>query len=223
MAEGPRATFTRGSDFDCVANELALGGRLLDLRTPTSLYSEVYLPLHGRHQGDNAAVALCAVEAFFGAPLAEDVVAEGFGAVVWPGRFEVLGHQPLVLIDGAHNPAGADHCAEVFFEDFDPVGRRILVVGCLREKDPHEMLSALRADEFDLVYCTTAPTPRALSAAEVAEAARRLGCDDVIEVAEIARACGAALRQAGADDAVLVTGSLYVVGAARPVLRRLVS
>ena len=220
-AEGPVATFERGEDFDCVANELALGGRLLGLRTPTSLYSEVFLPLYGRHQGDNAAVALCATEAFFGAPLAEDVVVEAFAEVRWPGRFEVLGHQPLVIVDGAHNPAGADKCAEVFFEDFDPAGRRILVVGCLREKDPREMLGALRADEFDLVYCTTAPTPRGLPAVEVAAAARAIGCDDVLEVDDLERAVGAAIREGTAEDAVLITGSLYVVGAARPAIRKL--
>lgn len=219
-AEGPIATFERSIDFDCVGNELALGGRLLDLRTPSSLYSDVFLPLYGRHQGDNAAVALCAVEAFFGAPLAEDVVTEGFSQVQWPGRFEVLGHQPLVIIDGAHNPLGADRCAEVFFDDFDPVGRRILVCGFLREKDPEEMLSALRADEFDLVYCTTAPTPRGLPAADVAAAARAIGCEDVLAMDEIDRVCSAAVRQAGPEDAVLVTGSLYVIGAARPALLR---
>ena len=70
-----------------------------------------------------------AVEAFFAAPLADDVVREGFADVRMPGRFEVLGHQPLVIVDGAHNPPGADSCAQVFFEDFDPAGRRILVVG----------------------------------------------------------------------------------------------
>ncbi len=222
-AEQPMATFERGADFDCVTNDLALGGRLLSLRTPSSLYSQVFLPLHGRHQGDNAAISLCAVEAFFGAPLSNELVSEGFAAVRWPGRFEVLGHQPLVIVDGAHNPAGADRCAEVYFDDFDPVGRRILVVGCLREKDPVEMLSALRADEFDLVYCATAPTPRGLSAADVAQAARSIGCDDVLEVPDLERACGAALKEAQADDAILVTGSLYVVGAARPVLRKLIS
>lgn len=218
-AEGPVATFERGADFDCVGNELALGGRMLDLRTPSSLYSQVFLPLYGRHQGDNAAVALCAVEAFFGAPLSEEVVVEGFAEVRWPGRFEVLGHQPLVIVDGAHNPAGADMCAQVFLDDFDPAGRRILVVGCLREKDPEEMLGAFRADEFDLVYCTTAPTPRGLPAEEVAAAARAIGCDDVLVVPDLERACASAIREAVGDDAVLITGSLYIIGAARSIVR----
>ena len=218
---GGATSFVRGEDFDVLDNQLALQGRVVDLRTPTTVYPEVFVPLYGAHQGDNAAVALTAVEAFFAAPVAPDLVAEGFAAVTMPGRFEVLGHQPLVIIDGAHNPAGADVCAQVFFDDFDPAGRRILVVGCLQGRDPEEMLSALRADEFDLVVTCTAPTPRGMPAAQLTAAARRLGCDEIIECATVEQACDRAVRLAEHDDAVLVAGSLYVVGTARPVLRRL--
>lgn len=217
-AEGGASYFERGEHFDVLSNQLALGGRLVDLQTPTTIYPDVLVPLHGRHQADNAAVALTAVEAFFAAPLSLDVVIEGFAEVRMPGRFEVVGHQPLVIVDGAHNPAGADSCATVFFDDFDPAGRRILVVGCLQARDPDEMLSALRADEFDIVVCCTAPSPRGLPAEDLAAAARRLGCDDVRETVSVESACATALRDAGADDAILVTGSLYVVGAARPWL-----
>ena len=132
-ARAEPSMLVRGEDFETVDNSLAIGGRSLDLRTPTTIYSDVFLPLHGAHQGDNAALALAAVETFFAAPLAEDVVHEGFANVEMPGRFEVLGVQPLAIIDGAHNPPGADVCAEVFFGDFHPEGRRILVVGTLRE------------------------------------------------------------------------------------------
>ena len=172
-AAGGAALLAVDDDFELVGNRLAIGGRLLDIRTPTTIYTDVYLPLNGAHQGCNAAVALVAVETFFAAPLAEDVVMEGFGEVTMPGRFEVLGHQPLVIVDGAHNAPGADTCAAVFFQDFDPDGRRILVVGTLR--DPDEMLAALRADEFDIVFACTAPSPRGVPASVVADAARRLG------------------------------------------------
>lgn len=209
----------RGIDFDVDVNQLALGGRVISIRTPTTIYPEIHVPLHGRHQADNAVVAICAVEAFFARPLSEDVIDEAMALVVMPGRFEVLGHQPLVIVDGAHNPAGADVCASVFFEDFDPAGRRILVIGCLRGRDPDEMLSAFRADDFDRVVCCTAPSPRGLPAGDLAEAARRLGCEDVSEFALVEGALDSALSGAGADDAILVTGSLYVVGAARAHLR----
>jgi dihydrofolate synthase / folylpolyglutamate synthase len=219
---GGASVLLRGEQFDVLENQLALGGRMVDLRTPTTIYSDVFVPLHGRHQGDNAVVALAAVEAFFAAPVADDIVREGFAEVRMPGRFEVLGHQPLVIVDGAHNPAGADSCAQVFFDDFDPAGRKILVVGCLRGREPRDMLSALRADEFDAVFTCTAPTPRGLPSSEIAAAARALGCDDVSESDTVEQACDRAMRVAGHDDAVLATGSLYVVGAARPHLRKII-
>ena len=104
----------------------------------------------------------------------------------------------------------------MFFEDFHPEGRRLLIFGCLRGRDPGQMLSALRADEFDTVFCCTAPTPRGLPAADIAAAARAMGCDDVVDVASVIEACDRALNSAGVDDAILATGSLYVVGEARP-------
>ena len=218
---GGATNLLRGEDFDVLENQLAIGGRLVDLRTPTTVYPDVFVPLHGRHQADNAAVALTAVEAFFAAPLADDLMREGFSEVVMPGRFEVIGRQPLVIVDGAHNPAGADVASEVFFEDFDPAGMRYLVVGCLKTRDVRELLSALRADEFDVVLTCTAPSPRGLDSSAVANIASEIGCDEVIRCETTEEACAKALRLAGVDDAILVTGSLYVVGAARPVLRRL--
>jgi dihydrofolate synthase/folylpolyglutamate synthase len=211
----------RGDDFDVLDNQLALGGRQCDVRTPTSVYDSVFVPLHGRHQGENASLAIAAVETFFAAPVADDVLREGLAAVRMPGRFEVLGHQPLVIVDGAHNPLGADSCAQVFFEDFDPAGKRILVVGMLRGRDAAEMLSALRADEFDVVITCMPPSPRAMDGDELTAAAVQIGCDDVLQYATVEQGCDAALRLADADDAVLVTGSLYVIGAARPYLRKI--
>lgn len=210
----------RGEHFDCIDNHLALGGRVIEVRTAFDRYADVFVPLHGRHQGDNASVAIAAVEAFFGHGLDRHVLEEGLSLVSMPGRFEVLHHQPLVIIDGAHNPAGADVCAEVFFADFDPVGSRRLVVGTLRSRDPLALLSALRADEFDQVICCTAPSPRGLPAESLAEVARNMGCDDVVVRESVGEACNRALSDAGSDDAILVTGSLYVVGEARGHLLR---
>ena len=218
---GGASHLVRGDDFDVAENQLALGGRLVDLRTPTTVYREVFVPLHGHHQADNAIVALTAVEAFFAQPLTDDVVREGFAQVLMPGRFEVIGHQPLVIVDGAHNPAGADVASQVFFDDFDPAGMSYLIVGCLKTRDVNELLAALRVDEFDVVLTCTAPSPRGLDSSAIAKAALALGCDEVIECSTPEQACERALRLAGGDDAILVAGSLYVVGAARPALKRL--
>lgn len=219
FSEEPHASMlVRDEDFAVVDNTLAVGGRLLDMRTPTTVYSDVYLPVHGAHQADNASAALCAVETFFAAPLADEVVREGFGSVELPGRFEVVGVQPLVIVDGAHNPPGADSSVGVYFDDFRPEDRRILVVGTLRDAD--EMISALRADDFDVVIACTAPTPRGVEAAVIGSAARRAGCVEVLVIDDPIAACEEALRQAGPDDAILVAGSIYVVGSVRPTLLR---
>jgi dihydrofolate synthase/folylpolyglutamate synthase len=220
-AERSEGVIERDVDFAVDENSLALGGRLLSLHTPLASYSELFLPLHGRHQGDNAVLALAAVESFFGAPIDVDVVTEGFASVSMPGRFEVLGHQPLVIVDGAHNPPGADVCASVMADDFDPAGDRILVVGLLKGRDPQMMLEALRAEEAGRLICCTPPSPRAIPAEETAAAARKIGIADVIAIDDVTKACDRALAGAQSDDAVLVTGSLYTVGAARPHLRHL--
>jgi dihydrofolate synthase / folylpolyglutamate synthase len=220
-AERSTGVIERDLDFAVDDNNLALSGRLLSLHTPLASYDELFLPLHGRHQGDNAALAVAAVESFFGSPLDAAVVAEGFAGVSMPGRFEVLGHQPLVIVDGAHNPPGADVCASVMAEDFDPAGDRILVVGLLKGRDPQMMLEALRADEAGRVICCTPPSPRAIPAEDTAAAGRRIGIDDVVAIDDVTRACDRAIADATSDDAILVTGSLYTVGAARPHLRHL--
>ena len=211
----------RGEDFELIENQLAVGGRSLSVRTSRASYSDIHLPLHGIHQGSNASIALAAVEEFFDAALNIEIVREGLASVLMPGRFEVLGRQPLVIVDGAHNPAGADVCAEVFFDDFSPEGKRILVVGTLKGRDPEQLLSALRVDEFDAVICCTAPTARGLSAGELGEVARRMGCDEVVICDTVDHACEKALNMSTEEDAVLVAGSLYAVGSARTLLRRI--
>ena len=219
---GADRVLQRDVDFGCTMNETALGGRVLDVFTPLAVHGEVFLPLHGAHQGENASLAIAAVEAFFDSAIPADLLDEGLSAVQMPGRFEVLGHQPLIIVDGAHNPHGADRCAEVFFSDFDPAGRRLLVVGCLEGRSVEDLLSALRADEFDVVFCCTAPSPRGVSASVIADAARSIGCETVHRYDTVLDACSAAQRMAASDDALLVAGSLYVVGEAREVLKRLI-
>ena len=218
-----RARILRGDDFDCEDNRLAVGGRLISVRTPRTTYEDILVPLHGQHQGENASLAICAVEAFFDAIIDRQILDAALESVVMPGRFEVLAHQPLVIVDGAHNPAGAKVCAEVFFEDFNMQGRKILVTGALRSRDPDELLTTFRANEFDVVITCTPPSPRGLPAQEMAEVARRIGCAEVIVADSVESACDLALKIAQSQDAVLVAGSLYIVSSARPHLRRRVA
>ncbi|MDQ1395409.1 MAG: dihydrofolate synthase / folylpolyglutamate synthase [Acidimicrobiaceae bacterium] len=214
---GAAEVWERNVDFACEVNDLAVGGRVLDLRTPGARYEDVFLPLHGAHQGDNAAVALAAAEAFFGAPLDEEVVREAFGTVRNPGRMEITGRQPLTILDGAHNPAGAAAAAATLASEFEAVASRILVVGMLRGRDPTEMLEALDVRRARLVIACPPPSPRALPAEEVAAAAEALGVP--AETAPTAAAAvGRALWVAKPEDLVFVVGSLYLAGAARSAL-----
>ena len=216
---GAAQVWVRGEEFDCTANRLAVGGRLVDLRTPGRRYGEVLVPLHGAHQGVNAACALAAAEAFFGAPLDEDVVGEGFGAAQVPGRLELLGRRPLCLVDGAHNVAGTEALAQSLRADFSVDGARVAVVGMLSGRDPSAMLAPLAAAGIGTVIACAPDSPRALPAEVVAEAARALGAE-VSVAGSVEDAVTTARSLVDEDGLVLVTGSLYVVAAARAVLQQ---
>lgn len=218
LAREPGRVLLRDRDFAVLAQSLALGGRVVDLSSPQGSYPDVYLPLHGRHQADNAAIALAAAEAFVGAPLPATVVADGFASVLSPGRLEVVARHPLVLLDGAHNVAGAAALRTALDEEFATASRTLLV-GLLQEKEPHEMLTALGLDDATRLVCCRPPSPRALDPAAVAQAAEDLGfAPEHIEVSESVRdAIGAALLSTPEDGQLVITGSLYTVGAARGV------
>jgi dihydrofolate synthase/folylpolyglutamate synthase len=215
--EKPAALWLVGRDYGCGRNDLAVGGRVMDLRTPGATYEGLWLGLHGRHQADNFATAVAATEAFFSAPVEDHLVREAAATVRSPGRMEVVGRQPLVILDGAKNPDGAAAAASTLAEEFGDARSRILVVGMLGGKDPLDMLTALDAGHARLVVACLPPSPRALPTVEVAAAATALGAPvEVIEA--VPDALRRAVERAGPDDLILVTGSLYVVGAARAAL-----
>lgn len=208
-----------GTDVEVVDQRIAVGGQLLTLRVGDRLVDEVLLPLFGRHQADNAALALAAFAALTGTAFGEvedDVIRHGLGAVRVPGRLEVVHREPTVLLDGAHNPHGARASAAALAEAFafDDV---VLVAACLDDKDVEQLLSAF-IDTASHVVVTRAPSPRAAPLARMEAAARAVweGSGVVVEAAED---LGAALTLAhgltGPSDAVFVAGSLHTVGAAR--------
>jgi dihydrofolate synthase/folylpolyglutamate synthase len=215
-AQGPAATWLRDEDFGVTANRLAVGGRAIDLRTPGASYDEVFLPLQGAHQGDNAACAVAAAEAFFERPLDDDLLRAALEDVVVPGRFEVMRRNPLVVVDGAHNPDGA-RTAAAALDDLGVPGDRILVVGMNRDRDAVELLEALDVRSARQVIATSAPWVRAMAAEQVAAAVASLGVD-VVAVPDVAEAVDAAIAAAGPGDVVLVAGSLHVIGPARKAL-----
>jgi dihydrofolate synthase/folylpolyglutamate synthase len=207
-------------DFGVLRNAPAYGGRAIDLRTPLAEYSDLYLPVHGAHQAANAAIALAAAETFFGEPFPADLVTEALATFRTPGRLEVVGHEPLMILDGAHNAAGAEALVQALEEEFVP-GPRSLIVGLMREKDPTVMLAALEATEAEWVFTCPPPSPRAMSANQLAEAALELGVDPerVEPLGTVEEAVARALAVTPPEGQVVVAGSLYLVGAARSALK----
>ena len=213
--ESPRELLLAGRQFELEENRPALGGRQVTVRTPRARYEDVYVSLFGAHQGQNAASAIAAFESLVEQELDEAVLG-ALGDVEVPARFEVVSRQPLVVIDGAHNPDGLAAAAATLAEEFSVLGTVTWVVGMMRDKDPDAMLGAIAASEArcDLVMCCAPDWPRALSGAELAAAARKLGID--AEVADdVAEAVERALALSADEDAVVITGSLYTAGAAR--------
>lgn len=217
-AESPASLWLAGREWDCYSNQLALGGRSLDIRTPATTYDGVWLDLHGAHQGLNFAAALAGAEAFFGAPIDDRLVREAAGTISSPGRLEIVGQEPLIVLDGAKNLEGATAASAAVLEEFGAERSVILVVGMLKGKSPAEMLRALGAHRARMVVACPAPSPRTQAPDEVADAARALGVPAVTTAATVADALAAATEAATGEDLVLVTGSLYVVGAARAAL-----
>jgi len=229
------ATVAReGVEFGILSREVAVGGQRLVLQGLGGIYDDLFLPLHGVHQAHNAACALAAVEAFLGAGqgaegqrgrLDAEAVREGFAAATSPGRLEVVRSGPTVLLDGAHNPAGAEALVAAIGEAF-AFERLVGVVGVLADKDAAVMLATLEPILAQVV-CTSSTSPRALPADELARAAVDVfGADRVEAVPGIAAALEVAVQLVEDDDeligstggGVLVTGSLITVGEARALL-----
>jgi len=214
VSVGAASVWVAGRDFGCEDNRVAVGGRLVTLWTPGGRYDDVLIPLHGAHQGANAAGALAATEAFFGRPLDPDVVEEGFGVVRVPGRLEVLGRRPLLVVDGAHNVAGMTALGLALAEEFDVEGDRVAVLGMLSGRDPSAMVAALAPAGLTTIVACQPDSPRALPASDLADAARALGLAVHVEPSVLA-AVSMARGLVDARGLVVVAGSLYTVGAAR--------
>jgi dihydrofolate synthase/folylpolyglutamate synthase len=214
VGHGASVVWRRGRELAIDTNEVALGGRLVGLTTPFGGHEPALLALHGSHQGANALCALAAAEAFMGQKLGDDVVASAFATVRVPGRIEVLGTGPLVIVDGAHNPAGITALVDALQEGFGIGGTVRAVVGILGNRDPLVMLEPLTRFASCVVTCCQVDSPRALPAETLADRVRALGLQARV-VTSVPEAVDEAVADAFEQDLVLVTGSLYVVGAAR--------
>ncbi|GAB2986833.1 bifunctional folylpolyglutamate synthase/dihydrofolate synthase [Nocardioides montaniterrae] len=215
-----------GVDFGVAARTPAVGGQMISIQGLRGRYDDLFLPLYGAHQAQNAAVALAAVESFIGGgePLGADVVAKAFAEATSPGRLEVVRRSPTVVLDAAHNPHGAQALAAALEDSFsfDPV---VGVVSVMGDKDADGLLSVLEP-VLSSVVITQNSTDRAMPAETLAVIAREIfGEDRVSVVPRLADAIEAAatLSESDGNDAlsmgaVLVTGSVVTVGEARRLL-----
>jgi len=235
VADVGASALRQGVDFGVEQRALAVGGQVLTLSGLGGTYDEIFLPLHGAHQADNAACALTAVEAFLGGGAGRldlEVVRTAFALANSPGRLEVVRTSPTVILDAAHNPAGAKATADAVAESF-ALGRLVGVVASFADKDVRGILAAFEPVMAELVV-TRSSSPRAMDpdalaavavevfGAERVEVVSRL--DDAIDIAVgLADDGGAAGAESGAagpalGGGVLITGSISTVAEARTLL-----
>jgi dihydrofolate synthase / folylpolyglutamate synthase len=195
-------------DFALSGRRRAVGGQAIDVRGLHGEYEDLFLPLFGKHAAHNAAVAIAAFEAFVDRPLDEDSLREALEAATSPGRLEIAGRHPLIVFDGAHNPAGAEGLA-IALREFFTWERLHLVLAVSANKDLEGMLTSL-APLADRGYAARHESSRSADADAVFVGLAEHGVP-VEAFARVAEALDAAMASAGPDDLVLVTGSLYTV------------
>ena len=215
--------YAADEEFAVTDREVALGGQLLAIRGVAGNYDEIFLPLHGEHQGANAALALVAVELFLGGGerrLDPEVVRAGFAAVTSPGRLEVVRRSPTILVDAAHNPHGATALALALGEAFS-FARLVGVVAIFADKDAGAMLEALER-ALDHVVVTRNSSPRSMNVASLGEIASGIfGAERVSVVPALPDALEEAVTVAeseGMGGGVVVTGSVVTAADVRLLL-----
>lgn len=216
-AEGPAQLVQLGVDFGFSDDRVAIGGHMVDLQGLFARYDEVFLPVHGRHQVANAAISVAAVESFFARALDSAVVAEGFAALELSGRFEIVHHAPLVVLDGAHNPDALVATARTLEDEFAPAGTRIVVLGALAGRDADRTVAAVAEVRPDLIICTSLGGARGGDAAVLAAACDRRGIARETVVDPVV-AVSRALAIAAEEDVVLITGSFRLLAPARAAI-----
>ncbi|MFT4156363.1 MAG: folylpolyglutamate synthase/dihydrofolate synthase family protein [Microbacterium sp.] len=217
VAEDKHATIAfDGEDFGLEAQTLAVGGQLITVRGLAGTYAEEYLPLYGAHQGHNAALAIAAVESLIGGatkPIAADVVTDGLQSATSPGRLQLLGIAPTVIVDAAHNPHGAAALVQAMNDsfDFDEWG---LVLGVLADKDAGGIVANL-APASAHVFATAPNSERASDADAIADLVEAGGRRASVHPT-LADAADAAREWASSSErrAVVIAGSVVLAGEA---------
>jgi dihydrofolate synthase/folylpolyglutamate synthase len=214
-----------GVEYSVLSRSVAVGGQLLTIQGAKDVYTDIFIPLHGKHQASNAAAALVAVEAFFGdQELDIEAVRAGFANVTSPGRCEVVHRDPTIILDAAHNPHGAAALADTIQSEFtfdDVIG----IFSPMGDKDVRGILLELE-QVMDSVIVTANSSPRAMQVSELELiAAEIFGIDRVFAADTLVDAIDKAVRDSIrplSEDTIgiLITGSVVTAGEARTILRK---
>ncbi len=207
-----------GRDFEVLDRQMGVGGQLVTIRTPAATYADVFVPLFGEHQAHNAAAALVAVEAFMGGRELDGATVErGMMAATSPGRLQVVRTSPTILVDAAHNPAGARVLADAL-EDAFPFKHVVGVYSAMGDKDIESVLAEMEP-RLDSLVVTSMPGERAATLETLEEIARGVFGPDRVEARDdLAEAVdrAAELAEATTDPAdragVVVFGSVVLAG-----------
>ena len=219
--------FREGVEFSVKKRSLAVGGQLISLAGIYGDVEDIYLPLYGDHQSNNAGLALASVEAFAGVKLDEELVRQAFSKIKSPGRCEIIYQDPTVIIDAAHNPHGAAAIAKTISTEFD-FQLVVAVVAVLADKDVDGILQQL-STAVDYIITTQSNSPRALDSAELAKIASKYFKLEQIEViSDLGGAITYAIEKVNLSNqvsdgpgAILITGSVVTAGMARGFISRL--
>lgn len=210
-----------GADFALVKQQLAVGGQMITVRGVSGTYVDEYLPLYGAHQGQNAALAIAAVESLIGGaddPILSEILTDGLAGATSPGRLQLVGIEPTVLVDAAHNPHGARALAVALGEYFD-FSEWGIVLGVLEGKDADGIVREL-SDVASHVFVTSPASERALHGEALADVVERAGLRVSVH-GELNDAADAARAWAGeaAGRGVVIVGSVVLAGEALRLAR----
>jgi len=204
-----------GRDFALTLRVPGVGGQTMSIRGLHTSYDDLFLSLFGEQAARNAAASVAACEALLGRSLSYDAVREALGKATSPGRIEVVGRRPLVVLDGAHNPDAAEALASALMEAFQ-WDRLHLVMAMFGDKDVETVVGMI-APIADRAYLTVNSSPRSAPIDRLANAVRGSGVTEPETFASVEEAVAAARGAAGSEDLILVTGSFYTVADARPL------
>jgi dihydrofolate synthase/folylpolyglutamate synthase len=212
-AEVAESIAVYGRDFEVLDVEPDIAGQRFSVKTLTSEYRDLFLPLHGEYQAENAALAISAVEAFFGASnrLFDDVLRVAIADSTSPGRLQVVSRKPLTILDAAHNPGGAESLARAMKKTFGSPNT-VAVISILNDKDARGLLEALN-DAAETFVVTQSTSPRAIETAQLEKIAKEIfGIARVRSAETPHRALELAKTLVAENGAIVVTGSITLVG-----------